>query len=497
MSARIFRLQFAGMMVVILVAAACSPSPAAVAPEIPTATPRPIQALPTTPPLPTQPPRTPVIIDTDMSVDAIMAILYLLQRPEFSVKAITVAGDGEAHCGPGSEHALGLVAIVGAGDIPVACGRETPLTGDHQFPSQFRATVDSTLRINWPRIGQASKLTAVELIQKTISASTSPVVILTDGPLTNVGEALENDPSLVKNIQMIYIMGGAVEVPGNLYGVPLEEPNTAAEFNIYIDPHAANLVIQSGAQVTLVPLDVTNQVPLDGVFFKLLTAHQTTPAAKAVYDMLDYTGSYQASGMYLWDPLTYAIASDNSLASYVTKKISVVEEEGPENGRTKASEAGTEIRIAMTTNYERFMETYLSALNGGEKLAIDWAAALATPKSAANLVTVTTQDGVCTLAGLTQVPAGMVDVKLIDRDIAKDAGLAIVTLDEGKTLADVEAWPSTDPPPWIQLLGFIEVNPGKELTQNFELKDKPLYFFCFDKPPERKIGGLGPIEAVK
>ena len=80
-------------------------------------------------------PATPVVIDTDMSLDDVMAILYLLQRPDVKVKAITVSGTGHVHCGPGMQHALGLIAIAGAQDIPVACGRDKPLQGDHAFPA--------------------------------------------------------------------------------------------------------------------------------------------------------------------------------------------------------------------------------------------------------------------------------------------------------------------------------------------------------------------------
>ena len=73
----------------------------------------------------------PVIIDTDMAGDDWLAILYLLNRPDVSVQAITVTGTGEAHCGPGIKHALSLTALAGQPDIPVSCGRETPLQGDH------------------------------------------------------------------------------------------------------------------------------------------------------------------------------------------------------------------------------------------------------------------------------------------------------------------------------------------------------------------------------
>ncbi len=77
----------------------------------------------------------PVIIDTDMALDDWLAILYLLNHPEVIVKAITVTGAGEAHCGPGVSNALKLISLTENNNIPVACGRETPLAGEHTLPS--------------------------------------------------------------------------------------------------------------------------------------------------------------------------------------------------------------------------------------------------------------------------------------------------------------------------------------------------------------------------
>ncbi len=91
-----------------------------------------------------------VVIDTDMAADDWLAILYLLGRLEVNVKAITVAGRGEAHCGPGVRNALGLVALAGQPDIPVACGRETPLAGDHAFPDPWRDRVDTLFGLSLP-----------------------------------------------------------------------------------------------------------------------------------------------------------------------------------------------------------------------------------------------------------------------------------------------------------------------------------------------------------
>jgi len=469
------------LIAIILLMAACTASPAALQPG---------NTLIATPS-----PKTPVVLDTDMSIDAIMAILYILQKPELSVKAITVAGDGEVHCSSGVNHALGLVAIANAGAIPVACGRETPLAGDHQFPSEFRNVADSSLRINWPEVGEGSKLSAVELLKTTIHNTSQPVVLVTDGPLTNVAEALQADPQLAKNIKMIYIMGGAIDVPGNLYGVSDASINSTAEANIYIDPHAANLVLNSGAPITLVPLDVTNQVPLDTVFFKALSEHKNTSAAKAVYNMLDYTGSYQQMGTYLWDPLTYAIASDESLATFAARKITVIEDEGPEIGRTKTSETGKEVRVALTTDADRFLDTYLSTLNGGQTIAVDWTTARFTPTPLANSVKVITEGGKCWFENSNLVLPGPYGVILYDKDPSSYAGLAFVTLNADKTLADLQAWPSVSPPDWLQVEDYIETIPGMEVSKVSEMKDKPIFLVCFDA--SGKIGALGPIETSK
>jgi hypothetical protein len=214
-----------------------------------------------------------------------------------------------------------------------------------------------------------------------------------------------------------------------------------------------------------------------------------------VYTMLTETGAYN-QGLSFWDPLTYAIASDESLADYTTKMIAVVEEEGPEIGRTKDSQNGGQVRVAISANADRFVETYLSTINGGQKITIDWATAKPTPKA---IITVTISGGQCVSEDALQVPAGLIGVKLIDKDPAIDAGLAIVTMDADKSFADLVAWTSTDPPPWTQIQGFVETTSGNETMQTVVVQDKPIYLVCFDTTSSyvSKIGALGPIEAIK
>jgi len=307
-----------------------------------------------------------VLIDTDMAPDDWMAILYLLQRPDVSVMAITVTGAGETHCEPGVRHALGLVALAGGGDIPVACGRETPLQGSHTFPESWREAVDNLLGLSLPETAASpSKQTAVELLTSAMQSSPEKVVLVTLGPLTNVAEALQATPSLVNKLKMIYIMGGAVEVPGNIAVSGVGIDNKVAEWNIYVDPHAANIVFKSGAPITLVPLDATNHVPLTASFYKRIRDYHTSPEATFVFDLLTKNyGMIESGAYYFWDPLAAAISSDESLATFQTMSLAVLEQEGPESGRIfRSSNAGT-VRVAVSADGPRFEQIFLQTVNG-------------------------------------------------------------------------------------------------------------------------------------
>jgi pyrimidine-specific ribonucleoside hydrolase len=314
----------------------------------------------------------PVVIDTDMAADDWLAILYLLGRSDVDVQAITVTGAGEAHCSPGTRNALDLVALAGRPEIPVACGRETPLEGDHAFPIAWRDRYDDLLGLTLPenRVGTSSE-SAVELLTRIIGGSPQKVHLITLGPLTNVGEALEAEPGLVMNLEMITVMGGAVKVPGSV-GASSNIENEVAGWNFYVDPRAAAEVFDSGAPVTLVPLDATNYVPLTLEFISRLERDRTTSVAEFVYRVLAEQaeflnlreGNVRSGEYYFWDSLAAAIAIEGGLATFQEIPLIVVEEEGPEIGRTLESERGTIIRVAMTADRERFEALFLDAVNG-------------------------------------------------------------------------------------------------------------------------------------
>lgn len=313
----------------------------------------------------------PVIIDTDMAADDWMAILYLLNRPDVSIAAITVTGTGEAHCEPGIKNAMALAALAGQPYIPVSCGRTTPLQGEHAFPAEWRTRVDALAGLTLPsNPAPVSPLTAVDLLTTQISAMPEKVTLLTLGPLTNLAEALQTVPEITENIEMVYLLGGAVDVPGNVGSSHAGIDNSVADWNIYVDPHAAAIVLQSGVPVTLIPVDATNHVPVTTDFVKRLKDEHNTPEARFVFDVLantQYSEFIQRGGYYFWDPLAAALLTDPSLAVFETRNLTVIEDESNQSGRTLASADGASVRVAVDAEAKGFEQLFLDTLNSPQQ----------------------------------------------------------------------------------------------------------------------------------
>jgi pyrimidine-specific ribonucleoside hydrolase len=292
------------------------------------------------------------------------AALFLLSHPNVDVRAITVSGTGESHCEPGVAHALGLIELSGHASIPVACGRETPLQGNHEFPAEWRQAVDRAYGVELPSGGTSSALSAADLLVDIVQNSSEPIAVVAVGPLTNIAEALQTTPEISTRIKEIYIMGGALNVEGNVGNSGVGIDNKYAEWNIYVDPVAANIVLKSGIPVILVPLDATKDVPITRNFYKALEKNRTTPAANLVYDLLTANLDFVDSGGFqFWDSLTAATFTDQSNVSFQDAQLVVVEQEGPESGRTKSDGNSAKVKVAVSANKNQFKQLFLTILN--------------------------------------------------------------------------------------------------------------------------------------
>jgi len=194
----------------------------------------------------------PLIIDADPGLDDALAIGLAVALPEIDLLAVTTVG-GNAdvrHC---TTNALRLLNVYGAPQVPVAEGAEGALLGGIVRATAIHGEAGIGNTVLPPSPAAAVDGHAVELLARILREHPEPVVIAPIGPLTNIALLLRLHPELVDRIAHVCLMGGSIG-DGNV--------TPAAEFNVYADPEAAQIVFESGLPITMMGLDVTHQAVL-------------------------------------------------------------------------------------------------------------------------------------------------------------------------------------------------------------------------------------------
>ncbi|MFI0844083.1 nucleoside hydrolase [Mesorhizobium sp. IMUNJ 23232] len=192
-----------------------------------------------------------IIIDTDPGQDDAVAILLALASPELDVLGLTaVAGNVPLHLT--QKNAMKICELAGKPDTKVFSGAIRPLVRQLVTAEE----VHGKTGLNGPSLPEPTmKLQdqhAVDFIVETIMREPPATVTLCPlGPLTNIALAMSREPRIVPRIQEIVLMGGGLFEGGNV--------TPTAEFNIYVDPHAADIVLKCGAPIVMMPLDVTHK----------------------------------------------------------------------------------------------------------------------------------------------------------------------------------------------------------------------------------------------
>lgn len=246
--------------------------------------------------------RQPLIIDTDPGQDDAVAILLALASPEIDLLGITTVA-GNVPLDLTEVNARKICDLAGRQDVPVFAGLSRPLvrrlvTAEHVHGRTGLDGPDLP-----PPQTPLQEQHAVDFIIETVRKEPSgSVTIAPIGPLSNIAMALQRAPDIAPRIKQIVLMGGGCFEGGNI--------TPAAEFNIYVDPHAAAVVFGAGIPITMMPLDVTH---------KALTTAKRNGALRAignrtctaVAEMLGFferfdEAKYGSDGGPLHDPCTVA-----------------------------------------------------------------------------------------------------------------------------------------------------------------------------------------------
>ncbi|WP_447824468.1 pyrimidine-specific ribonucleoside hydrolase RihA [Aeromonas salmonicida] len=243
----------------------------------------------------------PVILDCDPGHDDAIALILALASPELKVLAVTTSAGNQTQ-EKTLNNALRILTLLGRDDIPVAAGAPKPLARELIIADN----VHGESGLDGPTLPDPAfapqAMTGLELMAKCLRESPEPVTLVPTGPLTNIALLLAAHPELKPNIARIVLMGGAAGA-GNW--------TPAAEFNIYVDPEAADMVFKSGIPITMCGLDVTHEAQvMDEDIARVRTI--TNPVAQCVAGLLDFFMIYHRdpkwgfAGAPLHDPCTIA-----------------------------------------------------------------------------------------------------------------------------------------------------------------------------------------------
>ncbi|MDR0383167.1 MAG: nucleoside hydrolase [Spirochaetaceae bacterium] len=242
--------------------------------------------------------KIPVIIDCDPGHDDAIALILAFASEKLDVKAVTVTG-GNQTLAKTLCNAKKILAFIGKRP-PLAAGADKPMFRELETAAEVHGEsgLDGAAL---PETGYSEEpFPAVDLMRRVIAGNPQPVTLIPTGPLTNLGILFTTYPEVKKNIARVSLMGGGIEA-GNW--------SAAAEFNIGVDPEAAEIVFASGVPITMCPLDVTHKAlmtPSDLETLRKRGGRVSAWAAKLIDFYFQYYIRQGFAGAPMHDPCAVA-----------------------------------------------------------------------------------------------------------------------------------------------------------------------------------------------
>lgn len=303
-----------------------------------------------------------IIFDTDPGIDDACAILLALASPELSVEGLSIV-HGNCSLEQATTNALSILELAHSSHIPVARGCELPLVQ----PSLLAPETHGDSGLGYAKLPKPVTSCTIQhgidfLIEKVMSQP-GEVTLVAIGPLTNIALAIRQEPRFVDAVKELIIMGGAIRYEGNTTAL--------AEFNTYVDPHAAHIVYHAGMPTTLIPLDVTYQcilTPDDVQKMRRVDSPITTFVEDATRFYMEFHDEYQSiQGCVINDPLALALTFAPELCTYQELPVDVDISGGISTGKTigdfyNYGKKPVNMKVALGVKPRDFMDIFVERI---------------------------------------------------------------------------------------------------------------------------------------
>ncbi|MFD3449920.1 ribonucleoside hydrolase RihC [Microbacteriaceae bacterium 4G12] len=290
--------------------------------------------------------KTPIIIDTDPGIDDAAALGMAFHRVELDVKLITTV-HGNVDINKTTANALKLVTFFDK-DIPIARGMETPLL----IPTVGSVVHGESGLDGYEFAPSKHKIMnehAVESIHELLKSSDEKITLVPIGPLTNIAMLMLMYPQIKSKIDRIVLMGGSLS-GGNV--------TSAAEFNIWADPHAAKIVFDSGVNIVMIGLDVTLKALIGKE--ELKRKNKSSEMFSATFR--HYRDGDMEQGVVMHDACTIAYLSNHEIFRVEPRCVTVITE-GPAKGMTMEVKGEPNINVAVDIDKKAFQKWFTETLD--------------------------------------------------------------------------------------------------------------------------------------
>jgi len=302
------------------------------------------------------------MIDCDVGIDDALALILAFHSPELEVKAVTGV-TGNVPVEKVFENIRKILSLIQPKNKPlIARGADQPLAGKPAYAYSVHGR-DGLGGAKIDRMGGEHRWElfpgrADELLVRMARQYPDEINLIATAPLTNLALALQRDREGMRKLKEITIMGGAVQTGGNI--------TPFAEFNIFSDPLAAKIVLESGLPITLVPLDVTHQVSLTPQWIEERVKPIDNSFSKFLIEATGYRSTTHRFRnrelFYLHDPLAVGVVIDSTLVKKERLSIDVETQDGEYYGKTSEAKEGPKVEVCLGVDARRFLELFLSRL---------------------------------------------------------------------------------------------------------------------------------------
>ena len=290
------------------------------------------------------------VIDTDPGVDDAVALLLAFAKKDQIIGLSSVAGNIPIKLA--FENICGLLRKTSNKNIPIAKGNKTPIQGKYSYSYNYHGKYGLPFRIPY-KSNYFRNMIFDDFAKflKTMFKIHGEISLIALGPLTNFAKFFSKYPHYKKLVKSFFIMGGAIGVSGNV--------TSYAEFNFFSDPHAANLIIQSGLPITLIDLNVCRKFFLTRNTKEIL-CQPNNLLANLSYDLISrwFEQHPENNRFVLFDPLTMILAFQPSIASYKKITINIEIKNQKTLGKSKLDFQGSSIRVVDNIDKKKFWKEF-------------------------------------------------------------------------------------------------------------------------------------------